>query len=71
MEAGYVIAKRAPGGQAREIACATHDGCTWKLAVPAARSDADPIIVAMFSAHITERRQPDAPAGGHMRKPRK
>ena len=68
---GYVVTKRAPGGEPREIRCQTHAACTWTTASAGAKRDDDMIFVAQFRNHLVEAKTPDVPAFGHLRRSRK
>lgn len=68
---GYLVTKRGPNGEAVEIRCSTHDACTWGMKATGPRRDDDPIFLAQFRYHMEERKVPDAPALGHMRRARR
>ena len=66
----YVVTKRAPGGEPREIQCQAHTACKWTTQSQGAKRDDDAIFVAQFRNHIIEARTPDVPAFGHARRSR-
>ncbi len=70
MESGYTVTKRGPNGQAQEIRCATHTGCTWTTVSAGARSDQDPVFVAQFAHHLRVASEPERQAFGHLRRSR-
>jgi hypothetical protein len=67
MDTGYIVTKRSPAGQAREIGCRQHPDCTWTFAAPAQRDD-DPVFQAMFAQHMERRSDPGRAAAGHERR---
>lgn len=68
---GYTVSKRGPKGEAVEIRCAAHAGCTWGMTAPGPRRDDDPIFQAQFRNHFEERKVPDVQALGHLRRARR
>lgn len=70
MDGTFEVSLRGPKGEAREIRCTSHEGCTWKLPTPNAVSDKDPIALAMFASHLKTVGTPARNVGGHMRRAR-
>lgn len=68
---GYEATRHTAGGAVLEIACRTHAGCLWTLALPGGKREDDPIFVAMFGRHLERTRVPDRPVGGHERSRRR
>lgn len=68
---GYTVTRRASSGEAVEIRCAAHTGCTWGMKATGPRRDDDPIFLAQFRNHLEEQKVPEVPALGHLRRARR
>ena len=70
MALGYRVVAHGANGNPARIQCSTHEGCSWSMASPGAKSETDPVYAIQFQQHLRDVEAPGVPWLGHERRRR-
>ena len=67
---GLRVMEPGPRGGPHQLVCTAHPGCTWRRDLAGAPKPTDPIVIALFNAHLRDRKTSVPSMMGHPKRPR-
>ena len=65
-----VVTEPGSRGEPRRLVCREHEGCTWRRDLAGHMTASDPVVRALFAAHLRDRLVPPPPMMGHPKRAR-
>lgn len=66
----HVVTEPGARGEPRQLVCLSHEGCTWRRDLAGPMTGSDPVVLALFRAHLRDSERPVPSMMGHPKRAR-